>query len=144
MARGAGVKAKPNGRTVSAAGGPDRVGFAVDTLVSLIREVSRYRETVAAEQTKQEQIRAQRDAILAQFSYRRDVLLSVADKIFGERQETLTRMFTSLEEAIKAGDATTVGQVLGGVVTIMKHSPLADMQALAREIASEDYTLDLS
>ena len=138
------MKAKPNGRTVSVVDGVGRVSLAVEAFTSLVREVIRHGETIAVEQTKQEQIRAQRDAILAQFSYRRDVLLAVADKVFTERRETLDRIFSSLEDAIAAGDAAMISQVLSAVVTIVKHSPLADMQALAKEIASESYTLDLS
>lgn len=141
---GTGMKAKPNGRTVSVVDGVGRVSLAVEAFTSLVREVIRHGETIAVEQTKQEQIRAQRDAILAQFSYRRDVLLAVADKVFTERRETLDRIFSSLEDAIAAGDAAMISQVLSAVVTIVKHSPLADMQALAKEIASESYTLDLS
>ena len=132
------------GKMVALSAGADRVGLAVEALGSLLQQVVEYGKVVACERTKQEQVRAQRDVILAQFSFRRDLLLTVADKVFAERRETLTSMFSNLERAIETGDADTVGQVLGAVVTVVKHSPLADMQALAREIASEDYTLDLS
>ena len=138
------MKAKPKGKVVAVMAGANRVGLAVEVLGSLLQQVVEYRKIVAAEQTKQEQIRAQRDAILAQFAFRRDLLLTVADKVFAERRETLTLMFSNLERAIETGDAATVGQVLSAVVIVVKHSPLADIQALAAEISREDYTLDLS
>ncbi|MBP0447269.1 hypothetical protein J8J14_21075 [Roseomonas sp. SSH11] len=119
-------------------------GLAVEALSVVVKQVVEYRRIVADERVRQEQIRAQRDVVLAQLAMRREILLNAADKVFGERREVLAAMFANLEDAVQAGNAELTGQLLGTIVTFAKQSPLGEVQALARDMASEGYTLDLS
>lgn len=118
--------------------------MAVEALQQLVGQVIEYRRIVANERVRQEEIRAQRDVILAEIAMRREILLNAADKVFQERRETLGKMFDGLEQAVEKGDSESVGQVLSGIVALAKHSPLADVRALAKDLSSDRFVLDLS
>lgn len=131
-------------RLVGAAGGKLTPIESAELLKHLVGQVVEYRSIVARERTRQEEIRAQRDVILAEIAARRKLLLDAADQVFREHRETLTEMFGNLECAVEKGDSESVGQVLGGIVALAKHSPLSDVRELAKELSSERFVLNLS
>ena len=137
------MNAKPVRPAIPAKAGAN-LGLALEALSVVMNQVMEYRRIIAEEHVKQETIRAQRDVILAQLANRRETILGVAEMAFSERREVLAEMFATLERAVESGNADLTGQVLGTIVSVAKHSPIGDVQALARELASESYTLDLS
>lgn len=99
-----------------------------------------------AEETKREEIRAERDIALANISSMKECLMVYLDKSFDERKTNFSRLFDTVDIAIEKGDVNALSLALNSINELAASSPfkaLSDMGQVKQLLADKDIELDI-
>lgn len=116
---------------------------ALTTMVDSVTEFGRVREQ---ERTKREAVTAHADLERQRIQAAASVLSDYFDKTFAERRGNFEALFTRLDAATEAGDASSMAASLDAIVKIAQTSPLADLGDLGqirKALDDPDHVWDL-
>lgn len=108
-----------------------------DAMAALTKIVEAVR-THELESTKREKLRTYAETEVERINASERVLKVYFDRVFEERRETNRDLFARLDAALESGDAANVQAVVGGIVEIARHSPLANLGNLGQLRAALD------
>lgn len=108
-----------------------------DAMAALTKIVEAVR-THELESTKREKLRTYAATEVERINASERVLKDYFDRVFEERRETNRELFARLDAALESGDAANVQAVVGGIVEIARHSPLANLGNLGQLRAALD------
>ncbi|SCF15275.1 hypothetical protein GA0070558_13455 [Micromonospora haikouensis] len=97
---------------------------ALNLIIGLVSDGFR---TYQTESTKREYLRTIRETEVARLRASQEALRDYFDRVYAERRDTHQRLFTSLDQALAAGDIAATQAVVGGIVDVARTSPLADV-----------------
>jgi len=123
--------------------GPAAAVAALAIVAKSANEAIKYTE---AEETKREEIRAERDIALANISSMKDFLMEYLDKSFDERKTNFSRLFDTVDIAIEKGDVNALSLALNSINELAASSPfkaLSDMGQVKQLLADKDTELDI-
>lgn len=98
---------------------------ATQDMVSQITELMRIREV---EQTKREEIVAQKEVALAAINAQKELILECMRHSFAERTAVLQQNFKVLDAALEKGDLSMLNLALSSMVQVIQTSPFQAIQ----------------
>lgn len=98
---------------------------ATQDMVSQITELMRIREV---EQTKREEIVAQKEVALAAINAQKELILECMRHSFAERAAVLQENFKVLDAALEKGDLSMLNLALSSMVQVIQTSPFQAIQ----------------
>jgi hypothetical protein len=105
---------------------------ALQTLAQVVDTVAQMHRIAQEERTRRTHIEAQLLAQIESIRAVRDVITDYLARSFEERRVVFDDLFTRLDEAMTGQDISGVATVLGAIVDVAKHSPLAEAAELVR------------
>jgi hypothetical protein len=126
---------KPIGKTAG-------VGAVVNSL-AVITELLDYLKVKADEETKREQIRAQRDVYVLALETEKELLLKFFEHRFAERATVLEQFFQLMKSAVDSKTEKALDVALTGIVSIMQDNPLRDLSEFRRNMADPAFQIEL-
>lgn len=115
----------------------------VDVTRQLVSDLSEWRKVESVEQTNREMIAAQRDVWITKIRADREVMQQYLRQHEATQSKTLDELFTRLDKAIDGGNVDVVGQILEGIVSTVKSSPLGDLATLDKRMVDGSFTFKL-
>ncbi len=116
---------------------------ALNAMVNSVTEFGRVREQ---ERTKRVAVTAYADLERQRIQAASSVLSDYFEKTFAERRNNFDALFTRLDAATEAGDASSMAASLDALVKIAQTSPLADLGDLGqirKALDDADHVWDL-
>ena len=108
---------------------------ALNILVGVWKE---YKVTCEVEKTKRDTVYAWRDTRLQELNNNKKILEQYLEGVFKERATTIHGFFDKLDRGIENGDHQLIDQMVTGILSIARESPLAG----AKELISAMYDPD--
>lgn len=126
-------------KAAKTAAGAVRATDALDALQNVTEAVREYLVLKQHQETKRAEIDAYKVLETERIRAAERVLTTYFDKVFQERAGQFDEMWQRLDEAAESGDGDRVTELLGGIVTLAKQSPLAELTDLSQvRVALED------
>lgn len=97
-----------------------------------------YKRTVEIETTKREAIQAWREVQVKELSDKRDLLEKSLSQRFSERRDTIEKMFTLLDRGIDKNDDRLIKELLNVIVSVVRQSPLANVDKSMADVSNPD------
>lgn len=107
---------------------------ALNTLSECAQETVRY---CAEQETKREEIRAQRDCVIAKINAVSALLKDYLDKTFDERSSIFAEQFKALDKAMNTDNTEAIAMVLNSINALAAQSPfksLADINKVQQNL----------
>lgn len=111
--------------------------------LEIVREWNDYRKLREQEQTKREQIWAQRDVVVTQLLYQRDMMLAYMDHTFAERAAALQFHYAALDNGLAHGNDATIERALSGIIEIVRQSPFAGFREFVETMKHSQGSIEL-
>lgn len=102
---------------------------ALNTIITSYLE---YKQVVAQEKTKREQIRAWRDVELERIRAQEELFLTYLDRVFDERRANFAKFFEVLDHAIETENVGVITATLDSITTLAKTSPFKDIATVVQ------------
>ena len=122
---------------------PENVQQALNALSAVATDTIRYAEE---QETKREEIRAMRDAAIAQVNAMRDVVQTYLEKSFDERASLFAEQFKCVDAALRSGDNEMLSVSLNSINTLAASSPfknLADLNNVQKALTDSNTEWDI-
>lgn len=122
---------------------PEAVVAALKALGEVASDTVKY---VAEQETKQEEIRAQRDVAIAQINATTECIKAYLDKTFDERSAIFGKQFEVVDEALRTGNTEMLAMSLQSINALAAQSPfknLADIGQVKQALSSGDTEWDI-
>ena len=115
---------------------------ALETIITSFLE---YKQVVAQEKTKREQIRAWRDVELERIRAQEELFLTYLDRVFDERRANFAKFFEVLDHAVETENVAVITTTLESVTALAATSPFKDIATVAqvRQVLDGDGTFSL-
>ena len=123
-----------NAADINAMTSPQAAMQALNTLSECAQETVRY---CASQETKREEIRAQRDCVIAKINAVSALLKDYLDKTFDERSLIFAEQFKALDRAMSTDNTEAIGMVLNSINSLASQSPfknLADINQVQQSL----------
>jgi hypothetical protein len=133
------VKAAANGGFQD----PEAVMNALCALGEVANDTVKY---VAEQETKQEEIRAQRDVAIAQINATSECIKAYLEKTFDERSAIFSKQFEVVDEALRTGNTEMLAMSLQSINALAAQSPfknLADIGQVKQALTTGDTEWDI-
>lgn len=98
------------------------------------------------QETKREEIRANRDARIKQLEAQRDIIISYLDRSFDERKYLFEKHFKVVDHALMTGNSEELALSLQNINDLAKSSPfkaLADLGSVQKSLNQKNSTFDI-
>lgn len=109
-----------------------------DSAKMLIEAHENYKKTVQIETTKREAIQAWREVQVKKLSDKRELLETYLSQHFSERRYVIEEMFTRLDRGIDENNDLLIKESLNSIVSVVRQSPLADVDKLMADVSNPD------
>lgn len=122
---------------------PEEVMAAISTLAQVSNETIKY---VAEQETKREEIRAERDVAIARINAMSDSIKLYLEKTFDERSEIFSKQFEAVDEALRTGNTEMLALTLNSINTLAASSPfksLADIGQVQQALTDGNTEWDI-
>jgi len=104
---------------------------AASTLINAWKECTITREL---EETKREGIRAFRDVNVKSIEESSAILKLYLERTFQERAVVIRKMFDHLDKGLADGNMQLASDAMTAIVSVLKHSPLAEARKIISDI----------
>lgn len=108
---------------------------AFDILVSSHYE---YKKIAEEEKTKRASIEAWREVNVGKIQHQTEILKSYLENTFSERRYAIDEMFDRLDVAMQTGNMDLMSAAMGGIVSIVKSSPLQEVEKLMMDLQDDN------
>ena len=105
-------------------------------------DMSSFLKTASEQKTERERIAAKRDVAVKLIESEREVILEYFKARFAERKEALQGLFEILHQAVEAKNEHAMDTALGGILGIVKDSPLKDFDSF-RQARADNKILEI-
>ncbi len=128
---------------------PVKVAPALDAfgaLSTIVDATAAYLKLREEERTKRAVIGAYKDLEVERIKSAENVLKAYFEHVFAERANTITELFTRLDDATARGDDAVLGGALTAIVDVARSSPLAtvgDLGQLRKALDDPDHVWEL-
>lgn len=122
---------------------PEAVVAALKALGEVANDTVKY---VANQETRQEEIRAQRDVAIAQIRATSECIKTYLDKTFDERSAIFGKQFEVVDEALRTGNTEMLAMSLQSINALAAQSPfksLADIGQVKQALTSGNTEWDI-
>ena len=122
---------------------PEEVVAALTALGEVASDTVKY---VAEQETKQEEILAQRDVAIAQIRATSECIKTYLDKTFDERSAIFGKQFEVVDEALRTGNTEMLAMSLQSINALAAQSPfksLADIGQMKQALTSGNTEWDI-
>lgn len=122
---------------------PEEVLAAISTLAQVSNETIKY---VAEQETKREEIRAERDVAIARINAMSDSIKLYLEKTFDERSAIFSKQFEAVDEALRTGNTEMLALTLNSINTLAASSPfksLADIGQVQQALTDGNTEWDI-
>jgi hypothetical protein len=122
---------------------PKAVANALAALTEVANDTVKY---VAEQETKQEEIRAQRDVAIAKINATTACIKEYLDKTFDERSAIFAKQFECVDTALREGDTEMLALSLNSINSLAAASPfknLADINQVQQALGDGDTEWDI-
>ena len=122
-----------------------RLGLMGVNLITAIpiAEIVDYFKAIAEEETKRQEIAANRDVLIERITAEKEAILAYFDKRFAERRAALDEFFELLHHAISNGNNQQVVSALAGILGIIQDNPLEDFETFKKNFQDPEYTVEI-
>lgn len=103
---------------------PEEVMAAISTLAQVSNETIKY---VAEQETKREEIRAERDVAIARINAMSDSIKLYLEKTFDERSAIFSKQFEAVDEALRTGNTEMLALTLNSINSLAASSPFKNL-----------------
>ena len=103
---------------------PEEVMTAISTLAHVSNETIKY---VAEQETKREEIRAERDVAIARINAISESIKFYLEKTFDERSEIFSKQFEAVDEALRTGNTEMLALTLNSINSLAASSPFKNL-----------------
>lgn len=134
------TKDKLSGRSL---GSPAEVLSTLKAFTEAATEAVKFCEV---QETKREEIRANRDARIKQLEVQRDIIMNYLDHSFDERKYLFEEQFKIVDHALTTGNSEELALSLQNINDLAKSSPfkaLADLGRVQNSLNQENSTFDI-
>ena len=97
---------------------------AISTLAQVSNETIKY---VAEQETKREEIRAERDVAIARINAMSDSIKLYLEKTFDERSAIFSKQFEAVDEALRTGNTEMLALTLNSINSLAASSPFKNL-----------------
>ncbi len=108
---------------------------AFDILVNSHYE---YKKVAEEEKTKRVSIEAWRAVNVGKIQHQTEILKSYLENTFSERRYAIDEMFDRLDVAMQTGNMDLMSAAMGGIVSIVKSSPLQEVEKLMMDLQDDN------
>jgi len=106
---------------------------SIEGLKIIVEAFKENNRVVNEEQTKREEIRAQKEVYIEEIRTKKEILLDYFDNIFRERREIYQKFFKALDKGIEKENIELIQYATNAIVTIAMDSPLKDLQKFQKD-----------
>ncbi len=103
---------------------PASVMAAIGTLGEVANDTVKY---VEEQETKREEVRAQRDVAIAQINATTQCIKDYLDKTFDERSSIFAKQFEAVDEALRTGNTDMLAMTLQSINALAAQSPFKNL-----------------
>ncbi len=128
-------------------------GHSLSTPVEVMSTLKAFTEAATdavkfceVQETKREEIRANRDVRLKQLEAQREIILEYLNRSFDERRYLFQKQFEVVDYALRSGNTEQLALSLQSINDLAKSSPfkaLADIGNVQRKLSQEGSTFDI-
>ena len=122
---------------------PQEVLAAISTLTQVSNETIQY---VAEQETRREEIRAERNVAIARINAISDSIKLYLEKTFDERSAIFAKQFECVDAALRDGNTEMLAMTLNSINSLAASSPfknLADIGQVQKALTAEDTEWDI-
>jgi len=118
--------------------------FAVQNLnpLEVVREYVSFLKTASEQKTERDRIAAKREVAVKIIESEKEIILEYFKARFAERKEALQGLFHILHQAVETKNEHAMDTALGGILGIVKDSPLKDFASF-RQARAENKILEI-
>lgn len=116
------------------------------SFIDLFKEVLVVVKDCEIEETKREQIRAERDKAIARIQAQKEIIMLYLERTFDERQYQFSEYFRIVDAAIEQQDTNTLALTLERIQHLAESNPfraLADYAQIQQMLAQDGTTFDV-
>ena len=110
--------------------------------LEVVREYVSFLKTEKKKKTERESIAAKRDVAVKLIESEKDIILEYFKVRFAERKEALQGLFDILHQAVETKNEHAMDTALGGILGIVKDSPLKDCKSF-RQARADNKILEI-
>lgn len=99
-----------------------------DTTQDMVSRITEYMQIREIEQTKREEIVAQKEVALAAINTQKELILDCMRHCFAERAAVLQKNFKVIDTALEKGDLSMLNLALSSMVQVIQSSPFQAIQ----------------
>lgn len=110
--------------------------------LEVVREYVGFLKTASEQKTERERISAKRDVAVKLIESEKDIILGYFKARFAERKEALQGLFDILHHAVETKNEHAMDTALGGILGIVKDSPLKDFDSF-RQARADNKILEI-
>ena len=128
-------------------------GCSLDSPAEVLSTIKAFTEAATdavkfceVQETKREEIRANRDARIKQLEAQRDIIMNYLDRSFDERKCLFEKHFKIVDHALTTGNSEELALSLQNINDLAKSSPfkaLADLGRVQNSLNQENSTFDI-
>ena len=117
--------------------------IAANTGPALVQSVADYLATVESEETKRQEIRAHRDAIVHALNQERDIILAYFALVFEERRLVIEQCFNLVDKSLTTNDHESLNMALSAILGVIHDNPLKDFETFKRRMSEPGFKIVL-